>query len=124
MARIKLLSKARIYGLLSLFLVPSLALAMLVYEWEDADDSDFSATGTMVFADGVSFGGSIDPLSDDLLEFSFSNLILSDWSMSDFAYGNYLIPQAEGVDLDPSGLAIPPGTGKKKAAVKKGTGNI
>lgn len=123
MARIKLLSKARIYSLLSLFLVPSLALAMLIYEWEDADDSAFSATGTIVFADGVSFGDSINPLSDDLLEFSFSNLILSDWSMSDFAYGNFLVPQAEGVDLDPSGFAIPTGTGKKKAA-KKSAGGI
>lgn len=124
MARIKLLSKARIYFLLTLILIPSLALAVLIYEWEDADDSDFSATGTMIFSDGVSFGDSIDPLSDNLLEFSFNNVILSDWGMSDFAYGNFLMPEATGVELDPSGFAIPIDTGKKKAAVKKSAGGM
>ena len=124
MARIKLQSKAGISFLLTLFLVPSLALAMLIYDWENGGDSVFSATGTMMFADGVSFGESIDPLSDGLLEFSFNNVILSDWSMSDFAYGNLLVPEASGVDLDPSGYAIPTDPAGKKAAIKKSAGGI
>jgi hypothetical protein len=102
-----------------LLLIPSLALAVLVYDWQDANDPDSSIAGTMIFADGVNFGDSIDPLSNQLLSFTFSNEILSDWSMPDFAYGNFLVPQEYGVNLDPLGFAIP-GSTKKKAAAKKG----
>lgn len=117
MARIKLLLKFRFYVLLMLFLIPSLALAVLIYEWQDANDPESTDTGTIIFSDDVAFGDIIDPLSDKLLEFSFSNITLSDWGMSDFAFGHFLRPEASGVDLDPSGFAIP-GNAKKKVATK------
>lgn len=120
MARIRILSKAGISFLLTLFLVPSLALAILVYEWEDANDLNSGITGTIMFADGVTFGDSINPLSDNLLEFSFNNSVLSDWSMSDFVYGNFLIPEANGIDLDTVNFAINDTNGKK--AAKKSAG--
>lgn len=120
MEHIKLLLKCRIYVLLMLFLIPSLALAVLIYEWQDALDPESTVTGTIIFTDGVTFGDIIDPLSDDLLEFSFSNEILSDWNLSDFSFGHFLRPEESGVDLDPSGFAIPgsPGGAKKKSASK------
>ena len=120
MEHIKLLLKCRIYALLMLFLIPSLALAVLIYEWQDAYDPESTDTGTIIFADDVAFGDIIDPLSDNLLEFSFSNITLSNWSMSDFASGNFLRPEASGVDLDPTGFSIPGSSGgaKKKAASK------
>lgn len=118
MARLKLLLKYRIYVLLTLFLIPSFALAVLVYDWQEEGNTDFPVTGTMKFSDDVAFGDIVDPLSEKLLEFSFSNVSLSDWRMSDFVYGHFLRPEASGVDLDPSGLAIP-GSGKKQGAVKK-----
>jgi hypothetical protein len=119
MAHISLLLKHGTCFILAL-LLPSLALAVFVYEWEETLYTDSTVTGTMIFADSVSFGDIIDPLSDDLVEFSFSGPILSDWSMSDFAYGHFLRPEESGVELDPSGFAIPtdPDGGKKKAAVK------
>ena len=120
MQTIKLISTARISLLLTLFLAPSLALAMLIYDWHDADDPDSTVTGTIKFADSVAFGDSVDPLSTGLLEFSFNNIVLPDWSMSDFAYGNFLIPEASGIALDPEGFAIP--TTGKKVAAKKTTG--
>lgn len=120
MERIKLLSSVKIGVMLSVLLVPSIALAMIIYDWQDANDPNSSIIGTMVFADGVDFGDVVDPLSSQLAQFSFSNQIHPDWSLSDFAFGNFLVPDAAGVDLDPSGFAIPD-TGKK-AAAKKTTG--
>ena len=124
MTHISLLLKRRTCFILALLLVPSLALAVLVYEWEETFYTDSTVTGSIIFADGVSFGDIIDPLSDDLVEFSFSGPILADWSMSDFAYGHFLRPEESGVDFDPSGFPIPTSSGKavKKVAAKKGSG--
>ena len=119
MEPIKYLSRSGVYAALLLCLVPSLAIAMLIYDWQAADDPNSSITGTMLFADGVNFGDSVDPLSSQLVQFSFSNPILSDWNLSDFAYGNFLVPDAAGVDLDPTGFAIPDSTGAKKKAASK-----
>ena len=119
MERFKRLPECRLYLSLTLLLVPSLTLAMLIYDWQDANDPDSTITGTMIFADGVNFGDSIDPLSDQLVSFNFSNHILSDWNMSDFVFGHFLRPEEFGVDLDLSGFAIP-GNAKKKAATKTG----
>lgn len=127
MIRITLLLRNRIFFTLVLLALPSAALAMLIYDWVDAEDPDSTVTGSMIFADGVSFGDIVDPLSDKLLEFSFSNPTLPDWSMSDFAYGHFLRPETAGVELDTSefadasDLAIPtdPGDPTKKSAAKK-----
>ena len=90
-----------------------------MYDWHDANDPNSSITGTMIFTDGVNFGDRVDPLAGQLVQFSFSNPILSDWNLSDFAYGNLLMPDIAGVDLDPTGFAIPDTAGPKKKAASK-----